>query len=83
MHASVAATHICNDHAVNYDFERLTSSGPGSTTRTRTTGWPVVIDSITCAGSTSVGDSVRIQRQAESFASPTGGFGGPWMAGEW
>jgi hypothetical protein len=29
---------------------RLISSGTGSTTRTRTTGWPAVIDSLTCAG---------------------------------
>jgi hypothetical protein len=35
-----------------------------STTRTRT-GSSVVIDSITCAGSTSVGDSVRIQKQTK------------------
>jgi hypothetical protein len=31
-----------------------------------------VIDSITCAGSTSVGDSVRIQQQTECFASRLG-----------
>jgi hypothetical protein len=35
-------------------------------------GWHVVIDSITCAGSKSFGDSVRIQRLAESFASRLG-----------
>jgi hypothetical protein len=39
------------------------------TTRTRTTGWPVVIDSITCAGNTSAGDSVRPEGSARPAAA--------------
>jgi hypothetical protein len=31
--------------------------------RTWTTGWPVIIDSITCAGNMSFGDSGRIQKR--------------------
>jgi hypothetical protein len=38
----------------------------------RTTGWPVVIDSLTCARNMSFGDSVRIQQQTECFASRVG-----------
>jgi hypothetical protein len=41
---------------------RPTSSTTASTARTRTTGWPVIIDSITCAGKMSFGDSGRIQK---------------------
>src|SRR5271169_4681796 len=46
---------------------RPTSSVTGSLIRMPTTGWPGVIDSITCAGSKSFEDSVRIQKQADDY----------------